>query len=1366
MEPRDRDAQGLTTLRGSRVRILAGSILLTGLAFVISPGFQIADTKFDLAVDPAGFLARATHLWDPTADFGLLQNQSYGYLWPMGPFFALGKFAGLSPWIVQRCWIALVLVVAFVGMAKLARVLGVRSDIAVLVAGFAFAASPRMLTTLGPISIEAWPSALAPWVLVPLVLGCRAGYSPRRMGLYAGLAVATVGGVNAAATFAVIPLGALWLLTRRPGHRQLALIGWWALFTVLGTVWWLVPLFLLGSYSPPFLDFIESAQATTLPTTLFNALRGTSDWVPYVEPAWRGGRQLISDGLLALYSGGVLMLGTAGLLLRRTPEMLFLVLGLAGGLVLVTAGHLGAVQGWFAGDVQSLLDGSLAALRNVHKFDPVLRIPMVLGLAWFVDAASRATMPRGLIARIGAPVTVFPAIALVCVGAAALPLVQGRLAPADPVIETPGYWTDATRWLNAHPGGGATLLAPASSFGTYLWGAPHDEPARYLGMRDWAVRDAIPLTPPGTIRMLDAVESRLATGQASPGLADYLRRAGIGRLLVRNDLAPGNDTADPALVHAALDGSPGITRVAAFGPDIGGAPITSWAGTRVAIDDGWARQRPAIEVYAVDGPMSTASSVTDLPVVIGGPEDLLGLADLGVLDDQATELAADVRSGTAVKGPVILTDGMLDRERNFGRVDDAVSAVITPGDGRRTGNAARDYLLPQPPQGNRWRTTAELIGAKSVSASSALSYAGALGASRPGYLPYAAIDGSTNTQWASDPLATGRPWWRVTFDDARTVGSVTIMPGAAVSSARTVVVSTEAGHVEASLRPGQPTTVALPSGTTRWVQVGAASDGPLALAEVAIPGATVRRALVLPSVPADWPDPDKVVLRSLSDARTGCVGTLVVACAGGRAVPPEESDLVTRIVRLARPESFTAVLRARARATPAALDQLQEGRLVRVEASTQVVPDLRSSGLAAIDGDPGTTWTASAYDRLPHLTLSWLRPQRVRGVDIMLGSTAAARMPTRLELSWPGGHREVTLRQGRASWPAIRTRSLTIGIASAASGISVDASGDRSVLPIGISELRLRGVDVTTPLDTRVRTLPCGSGPTMSVDGRMHQTALKASAAQLFAGTAALPLRICKGDAVTLGRRTSVSFGASTRAEIDDAVLTRAGADIPSLSGESVPVTRSGAAAFTFHAPGPGTVVVRQNVNRGWQARQNGKALTPVVVDGWQQGWLTGGAGEVRASFAPDASYRLALVIGGALLALMVLLLWPARRWRSDTGSCRELRLRWWAAVPVVALAGGLLGGGAGVAAMAAGVLVGLAARRIPEDGGVVLLAVVPLVASGWYLVLPWGSADGWAGLHAAPDYLVLAALGAVFAGAVAFLPGRHRRIIGRSTKR
>ena len=144
-----------------------------------SPGLLVSDTKFDLVADPAGSSRAPLHLWDPQGAFGQLQNQAYGYLWPMGPFFLLGSWLDLPGWAVQRLWVALVLCVAFPGAATVARALGVRSDLACLLAGFAYALSPRMLTTLGPISIEAWPSAVAPWVLLPLIIGSQRGSARR-----------------------------------------------------------------------------------------------------------------------------------------------------------------------------------------------------------------------------------------------------------------------------------------------------------------------------------------------------------------------------------------------------------------------------------------------------------------------------------------------------------------------------------------------------------------------------------------------------------------------------------------------------------------------------------------------------------------------------------------------------------------------------------------------------------------------------------------------------------------------------------------------------------------------------------------------------------------------------------------------------------------------------------------------------------------------------------------------------------------------------------------------------------------------------------------------------------------------------------
>src|SRR5947208_9417157 len=154
-------------------------VLLLGISFLQRPGRVTFDTKLDLAVDPIAFLGRALHLWNPQASSGELQNQAYGYLFPIGPFFAGCRLIGISPWVAERLWCGLLLCVAFGGALALARALRIGSEPARYAGALAYALAPRILTEIGPVSAELLPAIMLPCVLVPLVRAGRIG-SPRR----------------------------------------------------------------------------------------------------------------------------------------------------------------------------------------------------------------------------------------------------------------------------------------------------------------------------------------------------------------------------------------------------------------------------------------------------------------------------------------------------------------------------------------------------------------------------------------------------------------------------------------------------------------------------------------------------------------------------------------------------------------------------------------------------------------------------------------------------------------------------------------------------------------------------------------------------------------------------------------------------------------------------------------------------------------------------------------------------------------------------------------------------------------------------------------------------------------------------------
>ncbi|WP_162598544.1 alpha-(1-_3)-arabinofuranosyltransferase domain-containing protein [Nocardioides gilvus] len=1210
------------------------------LSFRQQVGQTTFDTKLDLSVDVGSFLERTLTAWNPMSAFGEMQNQAYGYLFPQGAFFLLGDTVGLPEWVVQRLWSALLLVVAYEGARRLFAVIDEPRNRAWLpmMAGLAFALSPRLLGLSGVLTGEIHPTAVLPWVVLPLALALRGVLTPLHGAAWSGFGVLMMGGVNATEVLLALPVAGFVILCAMRDRVGRALAIWWPIAVILATSWWVSGLLTQGRYSPPFLDYIETASTTTGTLGWANVVRGADHWLSFIwvggQPWWEGSYELATDPWLVGITGLVAAVSLFGLFHHRMPWRLPFALSALTGMILLGMGHADALAGPFSGTFRGLLDGPLSPFRNIHKLDPIVRLPLALGFAHGVGVITHvlATQlerrpPHSSLVpyvRHARPATIV--VALLLLLASAQPLISDQLRKPG-WDEFPRAWYEAAEYLERNSGQGRTLILPGSGFGQQTWGWTIDEPMQPLAGAPWVSRSQIPLAPGGTIRYLDAIEERIQDGVGSPVLADALARAGIKHVLVRRDLDSwATETPSPVRVDQALSLSPGLKKVASYG--------TADFGVQ-----------PMIDIFEVDRnvPLLEAVDLDSVKTLSGGPEDTITAMEAGLL--KPGEVTVNFSEPGWSATPDIVGDGFRRRERQFGRLVDSVSQVMSASEPFRTKRAAHDY----PGVSEDDRVVAQYTSLASVTASTSSGYVDMFGAIQPEMGPFAALDGTEETYWRSAPLADPTDQWlemRFTkpepLTELRLVAGVDGVSGVPVRRVRVQVGPRE---FERGVDPATGEVVIPLTGANVdkvRIEVAAVFGDPemgvVALREVAFKGVEIDRTLLLPDNGATG---DTAFVFRARPSRRACVdiGYGPQCDVSSARASEEEFGLNRRFVtETSGKYLLSAEVVVRSTQESALLLNPFPNQL-RALASSTVGWDPSVAGQRAVDGDPSTLWVAGRRDTAPSLDLDWGVERTINQLTFDPANISASQ-PVKAIIEAGDERREVDMTADALGY----FKPITASRAKITFPMAAYTPGGDELAPLAIGELNIGGLEeVKAPWSPDQPTgAVCGFGPDVNLDGERYRTKVVGKMGQVVTGTP-LQLELCGSDEVDLAsgdHRLAVT--STPQYAVTSLTLTPAeerGLVEEEERGREVAILDWSASERTVRVgQGPeGVLRVPENVNIGWVATLDGEELEPLRLDSWQQGFKlpAGEGGVVELKFAPDSTYRIQLVLG-AIAALLV----------------------------------------------------------------------------------------------------------------------------------
>ena len=1234
-EPRSTTRSGPSTYRGigptPRLWLWLAAIPVLIGVMLQNVGQIVFISRLDRILDPITMASRSIVLWNPYADMGSIQYQSVGYWIPFDAVFSLGVVTHTPTWITERLLVAALMIVAMWGCVRLADALTLGTRPFRVLGGLGYALSAVIISRVAQQQIFAMGAVFLPWSLVPLVRGAARG-STRTAAARSALAIALMGGANAAVTLAMIPIPLLYLLTRARGPRRASLLRWWIASVPMAVLWWIIGLRFFGAYGPNIIQYTETVGTTTGPTPVFEVIRGTADWFARLSingVALPSGNSLAFRAIPIIGTTLLAAMGLAGLSSRRLPDRRFLVIVFLLGVAVVGGGFGGLFGNPLTDQYRTLLGGVLAPFRNIYKFQAWVTLPLILGSVHALSrVASLSILTRSNLRR-----ALLPTFAALVVVASAFPIWTNLLTRGNGFTGEPQAWVDARSYLDAERTG-RVLVVPGLSQQQFDWGYTQQLPLQWDADITWATRAQAPLGGPGNIAYLDAIERALSSG-GDPGLVSFLQRGGFSQVVVAADSdfrAYGG--ADPQTMATALTAS-GLTIEASFG--------------ETGYGFGELHQ---IEIFGVpDARIAQTYATSALTWLSGDIESVLRMPTK-LFGDRPYLLTSGKVPSALNPSQWIVTDGNQRVATNFGRNRNNRSYVLGPFETQVNGVALKGLQLrPSPVES---QTVQTLTGIHRISASSV--GPGVVDKAMPDSQPANVLDGNPFTSWRpnrltiekGDDWGTADQWIDIEFDAPRVVDplAITLLLGV-YGNPVPIEVSTETdnGRVTSSLEPintAQPLAVA--PGVTSRLRVTISGDSYhrfndlIGISELTLPGEPILRSLRVPNdldgqfEGADANTPAWVFTRELrTDATHGASNIRDFAVPHSASVDAVATGSVN---------------------DPADVLRILNGiTWMSVDADSTLfdAPTLAPRNL--IDNDPSTVWiSANPIDdpnRRPVVTVSWLEPRVVSKLRLDLDPQFAT--PTSVTVTVNG---EVFERTPAADGSFEVPDTLTVAV-------QFDLHYEPPVPAEPTLRAGLSGIEVAAiadlyepPINRNASfTLDCGRGPSVVIDSTKLDYSATTTYGDLMDHRPAT-LEPCAQPTFDLVEgEHRVTMNPSPRGlTIDQFVL----GNEPTLSNtietsRTISLGRWGNTIrrATIGAGDENLFVVNEVFNRGWEARLDGVRLDALEIDGWRQAFVipAGAGGELELTFTPNRPYQAGTAAGFGLLVLLVALaLVPRRR--------------------------------------------------------------------------------------------------------------------------